>query len=52
MSDRFDIKSKSKPSIQIKGKVTKPKLKANLSSYTPNKYQKPKENTMKNNNKY
>ena len=49
MSDRFDIKSKSKPSIQIKEKVTKPKLKANLSSYTPNKYQKPKENTMKNN---
>ena len=44
MSDRFDIKSKSKPSIQIKEKVTKPKLKANLSSYTPNKYHKPKEN--------
>ena len=44
MSDRFDIKSKSKPTIQIKGKVGKPKSKTNLSSYTPNKFQKPKEN--------
>ena len=44
MSDRFDIKSKSKPTIQIKGKAAKPKSKTNLSSYTPNKFQKPKEN--------
>ena len=44
MSDRFDIKSKSKPTIQIKGKAAKPKSKTNLSSYTPNKVQKPKEN--------
>ena len=49
MSDKFDTKSKSKPTIQTKGKVSKPKSKTNLSSYTPNKYQKPKENTMNNN---
>jgi len=44
MSDKIDIKSKSKPTIQTKGKVTKPKSRTNLSSYTPNKIQKPKEN--------
>ena len=44
MSERFDIKSKSKPKIQIKGKAAKPKSKTNLSSYTPNKILKPKEN--------
>ena len=44
MSDKFDIKSKSKPTIQIKGKAAKPKSRTNLSSYTPNKIQKPKEN--------
>ena len=44
MSDKFDIKSKSKPTIQIKGKAAKPKSKTNLSSYTPNRFQKPKEN--------
>jgi serine/threonine protein phosphatase PrpC len=49
MSDRFDIKSKSKPSIQIKGKTSKPKSKTNLSSYTPNKVQKPKENILNQN---
>ena len=46
MSDRFDNKSKSKPTVQIKGKPSKPKSKTNLSSYTPNKYQKPKENNI------
>ena len=49
MSDRFDIKSKSKPTIQIKGKAAKPKSKTNLSSYTPNKIQKPKENILNQN---
>ena len=49
MSDRFDIKSKSKPTIQIKGKAAKPKSKTNLSSYTPNKFQKPKENILNQN---
>ena len=49
MSDRFDNKSKSKTSVQIKGKPSKPKSKTNLSSYTPNKYQKPKENNLNNN---
>ena len=49
MSDRIDIKSKSKPSIQTKGKVSKPKSKENLSSYTPNKYQNPKEHNLNNN---
>ena len=44
MSDKFDIKSKSKPTIQIKGNAAKPKSRTNLSSYTPNKIQKPKEN--------
>ena len=49
MSDKFDNKSKSKPTIQIKGKASKPRSKANISSYTPNKYQSPKENIMNNN---
>ena len=43
MLDRFDIKSKSKPTTQIKGKAAKPKSKTNSSSYTPNKFQTPKE---------
>ena len=49
MSDRFDINSKSKPTIQVKGKVANPKSKTNLISYTPNKYQKIKENVLNNN---
>ena len=49
MSDRIVIKSKSKPSIQIKGNVSKPKSKKNLSTYTPNKYQNPKEHNLNNN---
>ena len=49
MSDKSDIKSKSKPKIQIKGKSSKPKSRTNLISYTPNKYQNPKENILNNN---
>ena len=42
MLDNAETKSKSKPKINVKGKLTKLKQKQNYSTLTPNKYQNPK----------
>ena len=50
MSDnKIEVKSKSKPKINVKARITKNKPKNNLNSLTPNKYFKPKEGISYNN---
>jgi hypothetical protein len=50
MSDnKIDVKSKSKPKINVKARITKNKPKNNLNSLTPNKYFRPKEGISYNN---
>ena len=43
MSDKLDVKPKSKPKINLKAKLAKSKQKNKFNALTPNKYQKPKE---------
>ena len=51
MSDlALDVKSNSKPKINIKGKITKQNQKNKVSSLTPNKAQKPNNGLIYNNN--